>query len=83
MASLTLKQLDPALLERLKELARKQNLSLNAFLRQLLARFAGLEPGMETHTDLNELAGSWTAKDEQEFLDRTRPFREIDEELWR
>ena len=51
MASLTLKKLDPVLLERLREQAKKSNLSLNAFIRQLLTRFVGLEPGMETYTD--------------------------------
>jgi hypothetical protein len=83
MVNLTLKKLDPALLARLKEQARKQNQSLNSFVRQLLTRCVGLEPGLVTHTDLSYLAGSWTREDEQEFLDHTRPFREIDEDLWR
>ncbi len=83
MASLTIKQLERALLDRLRDQAKKRNLSLNAYVRQLLARCVGLEPGMETFTDLSELPGSWNAEDEEEFLEHTRPFREIDEELWR
>jgi hypothetical protein len=83
MASLTIKKLEPELLERLREQAREQGLSMNSFLRQLLARCVGLEPGVETFTDLSELAGSWNDDDEQAFLEHTRPFREIDETLWR
>jgi len=56
---------------------------MNSFLRQLLARCVGLEPGVETFTDLRELAGSWGEDDEEAFLEHTRPFREIDETLWR
>lgn len=83
MASLTIKKIDDLLLERLRELSRKRGQSLNALVRDLLARSVGLEPGVETYADLSDLAGSWTEADEREFLANTRPFREVDEELWR
>lgn len=83
MASLTINGLEDRVLERLREQARQRNLSLDALVRQILARSVGLEPEPPAYSDLNHLAGSWTAKDAAEFLESTRPFREIDEGHWR
>lgn len=83
MSSLTIKGLDPVLLERLRQQARRKNLSLNAYVIQLLSRWLGVERGVETFTDLNHLAGAWTQEDERAFLENTRPLREIDEDVWR
>ena len=82
MASLTLKGLEPALLERLKQQAGRRGLSLNAFARQLLARSVGLGDPMTAYDDLDHLAGSWSAAQLAEFRENTRPFGEIDPELW-
>ena len=81
--SLTIKQIDDRLLRRLREQARKRNLSLNAYVRELLARSVGLEPGVETFTDLSDLAGCWSEEEAQEFRINTEPFNKIDEDLWR
>ncbi len=83
MASLTIKKIEDRVLDRLREQARQRKLSLNAYIRQLLTRSAGLEPGMQAFSDLTPLAGSWTAEEEAEFLEHTRSFRQIDEDLWR
>jgi hypothetical protein len=83
MPSLTIKQLDTRLLERLREQASRRNLSLNAFVRQVLASAVGYEAGAKVHTDLSDLAGSWSDRDEQEFDEHLRPLREVDESLWR
>ena len=82
MPSLTLKGLDAHLLDRLRRQAEKQGLSLNAFVRQLLARSVGLQPGVETHDDLDDLAGTWSADEVRAFERHTRPFGEVDPELW-
>jgi plasmid stability protein len=83
MPSLTIKQLDQRLLERLREQASRRDLSLNAFVRQILARAVGYDTGAQVHSDLSDLAGTWSDRDEQEFLESIRPLREIDESLWR
>jgi len=38
---------------------------------------------MQAFSDLTPLTGSWTVKEEAEFLDHTRSFRQVDEDLWR
>jgi hypothetical protein len=83
VSSLNIKQIDERLLRRLRELARSKHVSLNTFVRQLLARSVGLEPGVQTYTELHDLAGAWSEEDEKELLDATEPFRGVDESLWR
>ena len=83
MASLTVKQLSDQLLERLRSQAKKRRLSLNAFVKDVLAESVGLAPGLREHRELSDLAGSWTEAEARELERNTRPFREIDEELWR
>ena len=83
MASLTIEKVEERVLERLREQARQRKLSLNAYIRQILARHAGLECGLQAFSDLTVLAGSWTSEEEAEFLEHTRSFRQIDEDLWR
>ena len=74
--------LDANLLDRLRRQAEKHGLSLNAFVRQLLARSVGLQPGVETYDDLDDLAGTWSPRQVHAFEQHTQPFREVDPELW-
>ncbi len=82
MANLTIKQIEEGLLQRLREQASRRNQSMNSFIRELLARAVGYEPGATTYDDLSDLAGVWSEEDQREFDDRTRPFREVDPSLW-
>ena len=83
MASLTIKNIGERVLERLRAQARKRRLSLNAYLRLLLAHSVGLEPRLEKFNDLSDLAGTWSEQELKEFEANTSTFREIDESLWR
>lgn len=38
---------------------------------------------IETYQQIDELAGTWTEADEFEFLENTKPFREIEKNLWK
>ena len=83
MPSITIKNVEEHVLRRLREQAKKKNLSLNLFLRNLIAKTVGLEPCVRRFTDVSHLAGTWTEGDLKEFQKNTRSFREIDPELWR
>jgi hypothetical protein len=83
MANLTIKQIDERVLDRLRAQARKRNLSLNAYLKDVLARLIGLQPGVKTYTDLSDLAGCWSEEEAEEFGRNTEQFTRIDEELWK
>jgi hypothetical protein len=83
MANLTIKKIDPRVLKRLAEQARKQKKSLNAYLKERLADLVALKPGVKRYTDLSQLAGTWSREEEKEFLASIQPLSEIDEELWK
>ena len=82
MANLTIKQIEERVLKRLRAQARKRELSVNAYVKEILSKVVGLDPGMTTYTDLSDLAGSWSAEEAEEFRRNTELFSQIDEELW-
>lgn len=83
MKTLTLRGIDPDLEKRLRALASRESRSLNATILEILRRSLGVGAGKTLHTDLDGLAGGWTESDLAEFQERTRPFEQIDEGLWR
>lgn len=82
MASFTIKQLDERVLGRLRAQAKRQGVSLTAYVKGLLACAAGLRPGQEVHDDLSELAGIWSGDEAKDFEEHVRAFSKIDAELW-
>ncbi len=85
MKTVTIRGLDPDLLEKLKQTAAKQEKSLNQFALDILRQRMG--SGKEKkytweYDDLDHLFGRWTAdefKSIQGAIDRAR---QVDEELW-
>jgi hypothetical protein len=83
MANLTIKQLSPKVLERLREQARKKGQSLNSYIKERLAECAGLKTRGAKHTELSHLAGIWSAAEEKQLLKSIEPLSKVDEEMWR
>lgn len=85
MKTLTIRGIDPELSSAIKELASGKNLSVNKLLLKALKSFTGLSQNtaFKTYNDLDYLAGGWSEKDEKYFLDQTKHFRKIDEEMWK
>ena len=83
LASLTIKKIDPRVLKKLADQAKKSRKSLNAYVKEQLSGLVGLKPGVKTYSDLSHLAGTWTRKEEKQFLESIQPLSEVDEELWR
>lgn len=77
----------PDLARRIRSMAESEGLSLNQAALKLLRRGAGLGEGQEGRArvgrSLDALAGTWTEKEEREFLRSLEPFKSIDESLWR
>lgn len=84
MTTMTLRGIDETLAQTLKELARKQGVSLNTLALRLIREATGIDKRKRTlvHHDLDTLAGTWSKEDEVSFQDATRPLESIDEELW-
>lgn len=86
MKQLTLRGFDKELERRLKQLAERENLSLNKTVLLLLRKVTGLEatpvPANRVGDSLEEFIGVWSPAEQQEFNAATRVFEEIDEALW-
>ena len=85
MTTMTLRGIDAPLAETLKELARKQGVSLNAMALRLIREATGIDKRKRTlvHYDLDLLAGTWCKEDEEAFLVAIRPLETVDEEMWK
>jgi len=87
MAQLTLRGFDKEMERRLREVARREGISLNRAALRLLRKGAGLDAPRErtevVGSALDHLVGSWSESDERELQAAVAAFEEVDEELWR
>ena len=84
MGSICLRGIDNEVKQQLKEQAAQAGISVNALLLKYIHRGVGIPSGdRKIHHDLDSLAGTWTDKQLQEFLQSTSQFEKIDEEMWK
>ncbi len=86
MIQLTIRGFDQDLERKLRELAEAEGISLNKAALRLLRRGAGLDVARQTNvigTAMDDLAGTWSAGDEREFLEAIAPFESVDDEFWK
>lgn len=85
MANLSLRGLDPTVLNALKARAKHDSASVNGLVVRLLGEAVGASlptRAMVEHHDLDDLAGTWSAQDERDFQRATKAFAEVDPDLW-
>jgi len=84
MKSITIHGLDDPLDTLIRERARKQNLSLNKTIKQLLAQSLGLsnKPEKSRKELFADLCGVWTNEDREEFVAATRDLNTVDPNDW-
>lgn len=85
-SQLTLRGLDRRLQREIRELARREGLSLNKAAVRLLEKGAGIRPpaGIDTiGNSLDHLIGTWSEGDAEEFLESIESCEQVDEELWK
>lgn len=84
MKTLSVRGVDHEMAEALRTEAKRTNTSINATVLNLIRESIGLKKKERTrfYSDLGDLAGTWSDKDEQEFRERTGFFDRIDEDLW-
>ncbi len=87
MRQLSLRGFDKELERRLKELARREGVSLNKAAQILLKRGAGLietsPPRTAVGDALDHFIGRWSAAEERRFLESIAPCEAVDEVLWK
>ena len=87
MDQLSLRGFDKELARRIRELARREHVSMNKAALLLMRRGAGLvEPGPESASvgdALDRFIGRWSAADERRLLASIAPCETVDEALWK
>ena len=85
MKNLSLRGLKEDLSENLKKISRKEGTSLNKTVLKLLEDSVGLRrrKRVNIYQDLDELAGTWSSRDEKEFRGKIKYFESIDQEIWK
>ena len=83
MKTMTIRNVSPGLAEALEEEKSRRGLSLNRTVLALMQEALGVSEEAQRSNGLRRLAGTWTEDEFREFEEAVRPFREIDEELWR
>ncbi len=84
-SQLTLRGLDRRLQQEIRELARREGLSLNKAAVRLLEKGAGLRPAAQSDTigsSLDHLIGTWSDDDAGAFLDSIESCGQVDRGLW-
>jgi hypothetical protein len=87
MKQLSLRGFDSELEKRIRELARKEGISLNRATLLLARKGAGLENNGKSANvvgdSLDHLIGKWSAEEGEELLESIKPLEKIDRSLWK
>jgi len=87
MDQLSLRGVDKELERRLKEIARREGVSLNKAALMLMKKGAGLNEAGSSGTvigsGLDRFIGRWSEKDEKRLLDSIASCEAVDEALWK
>lgn len=82
---ITLNNLDRPLLQKLRSEAKRSGMDLNSLILSLIRKSLGLEaqtPNSKDLKTLDQLAGSWSTEDYNNFISNTESFNTIDDQIW-
>ena len=84
LKTLTIRGIDEKLASAIRRESREKNTSINQIALKILRQAVGLmdNPVFKKYDDLDHLAGTWTDKEEREFIKKTKQFGKIDQEIW-
>ncbi len=83
MSQITLRQLPENIEKQIKNLAKRNRVSINKTVISLLEKALGTERESKRKRDLSKLAGTWDEFESNEFdhlINNT--FGKVDEEIW-
>lgn len=86
MANLSLRGMDPEVLDSLKKQAASEGASVNTVILRLIGQGIGKvakKPLKQRYGDLDALAGAWSEEETSEFAAATQSFEAIDTALWK
>ncbi len=84
MKSITIHGVDKETEKLLKERAKSSGLSVNRVVKELLAKALGIGKDKQDHRDeFLDLFGTWTEKDEEEFMEAVRDLEIVHPGDWK
>ena len=85
MKAITVRGIDDEVDRRLRKRAKESGDSINTTILKLLRQSLGLNGGSAytIHHDLDDLAGTWSRDDLEEFNKTQEGFSTIDAEMWK
>ncbi|MBT3934417.1 MAG: hypothetical protein HOF35_09165 [Bacteroidetes bacterium] len=82
MSQITIRKIPENIERQIRNLAQKNNCSLNQTIINLLEKALGTKEQGKRKRDLSRLAGTWDTDQVNEFEKNTKIFEQIDEEIW-
>ncbi len=85
MKAITIRGVEPAVAEKLKLTAAKQNKSLNQLVLEFIKKNLGMEKEKKysrDYDDLDHLFGSWDEEEFDAIQKKINQERQIDQDLW-
>lgn len=85
MKSITIRGVDPALSEKMKQAAREESQSVNQLVLDVLQEHFGLKKQKRfttVHQDMDHLFGRWSEEEFKQIQGKIDAERVIDRELW-
>ncbi len=86
MKAITIRGVEPSLLDKLKQEAKRHEKSLNQFVVDMLKENFGMKKKKRytiVHHDLDHLFGKWKEKEFERIQGKIDMERKIDKELWK
>ena len=85
MNTLTIHALETAVEKRIRARARRNGMSLNKTLKEILTASvgAGLSPAADHRAEFAEFCGVWTTQDASDFEAATADFETVDKADWK
>ncbi|MDB4961415.1 MAG: hypothetical protein JWP01_1414 [Myxococcales bacterium] len=84
-SQLTLRGLDARALQAIRELAKRERISINKAALRLLDKGAGVPPrpqAEQINDSLDHLIGTWSDREAKTFLSSIRACEQVDADLW-
>ena len=83
MGQITIRGMDPELEQEIREQALKNRKSLNNIIIEMISRQTGMKRKNPHADSLRKLAGGWSRKDADDFMNSIKSCEQIDEEMWK
>jgi len=82
MKSITIHNLDDDIEEKVLELSKKWDLSLNKTIKKLLRKTLGLEGEVPDLKKYDKFYGTWSKEEADSFEESIQIFNVVDDEAW-